>query len=118
MDGKTRPFSGNSSSVFSPFPGTVGRLRLLSAGWASTLRVIDQDLAGKTYKKITGKGQSVAILDTGVDYNHPALGGRWGKTVIAGYDFVNNDNDPMDETGHGTPGGRNGGRKNLYLWRG
>ena len=70
--------------------------------WAPTATVIDQDLAAREYKKITGKGQSVAILDTGVDYNHPALGGRWGKTVIGGYDFVDNDNDPMDTNGHGT----------------
>jgi subtilisin family serine protease len=77
--------------------------RLLSGPpWAPTARVIDQDLAARSFKKITGKGQAVAILDTGVDYNHPALGGGWGRTVIGGYDFVRNDNDPMDETGHGT----------------
>ncbi len=49
-----------------------------------------------------GDGYSVAVLDTGIDYNHPALGGGWGKRVIAGYDFVNNDPDPMDDNGHGT----------------
>src|ERR1051325_7082880 len=77
--------------------------RLLSGPpWAPTARVIDQDLAARAFKKITGKGQAVAILDTGVDYNHPALGGGWGRTVIGGYDFVNNDSDPMDENGHGT----------------
>src|SRR2546421_4724436 len=77
--------------------------RLLSGQpWAPTDKVIDQDLAAKAFKKITGKGQSIAILDTGVDYNHPALGGGWGKTVIGGYDFVSNDSDPMDENGHGT----------------
>src|SRR5437867_1633800 len=76
--------------------------RRLLAGWGSTISVIDQDVASKVYRKLTGKGQAVAILDTGVDYNHPALGGGWGRTVIAGYDFVNNDNDPMDQTGHGT----------------
>ena len=76
--------------------------RLLSGGWAPTARVDDQDLAIRAFKKITGRGQSVAILDTGVDYNHPALGGGWGRTVIGGYDFVNNDSDPMDQTGHGT----------------
>ncbi|MCA9041230.1 MAG: S8 family serine peptidase, partial [Planctomycetaceae bacterium] len=49
-----------------------------------------------------GTGYSVAVLDTGVDYTHTALGGGWGNRVIAGYDFVNNDSDPMDDNGHGT----------------
>jgi thermitase len=41
---------------------------------------------------------TIAIIDTGVDYNHPDLKGR----VIKGPDFVNGDNDPMDDNGHGT----------------
>ena len=49
-----------------------------------------------------GSGYSVAIIDTGIDYNNPALGGGWGKRVIAGYNFVNNTSDPMDDNGHGT----------------
>lgn len=40
----------------------------------------------------------VAILDTGVDYNHPDLAGK----VILGPDYQNGDNDPMDDNGHGT----------------
>lgn len=40
----------------------------------------------------------IAVVDTGVDYNHPDLSGR----MIAGYDFVNGDADPMDDNGHGT----------------
>ncbi len=47
------------------------------------------------------KGSSstvIAIVDTGVDYNHPELSGK----VIKGKDFINNDDDPMDDNGHGT----------------
>lgn len=52
----------------------------------------------------TGSGYAVAIIDTGVDYTHSALGGGFGEghRVIAGWDFVNNDANPMDDNGHGT----------------
>lgn len=43
-------------------------------------------------------GVTVAIVDTGVNCNHPDLSGN----CVAGYDFVNNDNDPNDDHGHGT----------------
>ncbi len=53
---------------------------------------------------ITGNGMEIAIVDTGVDYTHADLGGCFGEgcKVIGGYDFINNDNDPMDDYGHGT----------------
>ena len=46
----------------------------------------------------------VGILDTGIDYDHPALGGGFGSgyKVIGGYDIINNDDDPMDDNSHGT----------------
>jgi thermitase len=42
----------------------------------------------------------IAIIDTGIDYTHPDLDG--GRYVVDGYDFVNEDDDPMDDEGHGT----------------
>ncbi|CAE6379771.1 unnamed protein product [Rhizoctonia solani] len=65
-----------------------------------------------------GKGIKIGIIDTGVDYTHPALGGKFGpgNKIVRGYDFVGNaytglpdgpppvaDNDPLDQcNGHGT----------------
>jgi subtilisin family serine protease len=50
-----------------------------------------------TYEN-TGDGINVAILDTGIDYNHPDL----DENYAGGYDFVNNDEDPWDDQYHGT----------------
>ncbi len=41
----------------------------------------------------------VAVIDTGIDYTHPDLVDNY---VPLGYDFFNNDNDPMDDNSHGT----------------
>ncbi|KZL83766.1 minor extracellular protease vpr protein [Colletotrichum incanum] len=62
---------------------------------------------------ILGEGATVAIVDSGIQYTHPALGGGLGPeyTVAGGYDLVGDtwpdvpaqpDNDPMDKFGHGT----------------
>ncbi|MEB3205629.1 MAG: S8 family peptidase [Candidatus Sericytochromatia bacterium] len=46
----------------------------------------------------------LAIVDTGVDYNHPDFKSRDGRgsRVVKGKDFANMDDDPMDMHGHGT----------------
>jgi subtilisin family serine protease len=53
---------------------------------------------------VTGRGIRVALIDTGVDYTHPDLGGCFGPgcKVVDGYDLYNNDSDPRDDNGHGT----------------
>ena len=50
-----------------------------------------------------GNGIKIAIIDTGIDYNHQDLFGFGpnGK-VIGGYDFVDDDEQPIDTNGHGT----------------
>ncbi|MEH7344647.1 S8 family serine peptidase [Bacillus sp. JJ1532] len=50
----------------------------------------------------TGKGVTVAVIDTGVDYTHPDLANAFGS--YKGWDLVDNDNDPQ-ETPAGDPRG-------------
>lgn len=52
---------------------------------------------------IDGTGIKIAVIDTGVDFNHPDLFG-WGPDgkVIGGYNFVHEDEPPIDTNGHGT----------------
>lgn len=54
----------------------------------------------------TGKGVVVAVVDSGVNYNHLDLADHlWDggeEFPHHGYDIVNDDNDPMDDKGHGT----------------
>lgn len=45
-----------------------------------------------------GEGVRVAIIDSGVNYNHPDLDGNY----VGGWDFIQDDGDPMDVYGHGT----------------
>jgi len=51
-----------------------------------------------------GLGAVVCINDTGIDYNHEDLRANiWSDANGKhGYDFVNNDSDPMDDHNHGT----------------
>ncbi len=52
---------------------------------------------------INGEGVKIAVIDTGVDFNHPDLMG-WGSEgkVVGGYNFIKEGELPMDNNGHGT----------------
>jgi len=61
------------------------------------MRTIKADQAWNIYKGFTDI--VIAIIDSGIDYNHVDLSTHY---VAGGYDWVNNDNDPMDDNSHGT----------------
>ncbi|KAL7813601.1 subtilisin-like protein [Trichoderma aethiopicum] len=87
-------------------------------GSADVNRPLDMGNVQKLHDKgIKGKGVQVALIDSGIDYTHPALGGGFGRghKVAVGYDFVGDaydgsndpvpDGDPLatcEDGGHGT----------------
>ena len=69
---------------------------------ADSVSTIGATAMRSTYPWITGAGQVCAVIDTGMDYTHPALAGAY----LTGYDFGDSDANPMDNNpdtgGHGT----------------
>jgi subtilisin family serine protease len=81
---------GGLTAYFTSPPGTP-----LPAAYASIADADIDAVAG------TGGGGSQVIigsLDSGVDAGHPELTGK----LILGWDWVNSDNNPADDNGHGT----------------
>ncbi|HEV8608407.1 MAG TPA: S8 family serine peptidase [Tepidisphaeraceae bacterium] len=94
--------------------------RLLAMNWGPYPQLIDQDKAVADFPNITGKGVNIAIIDSGIDFNHPKLQGKiWtnpgeiahdgkdndGDGLIDntnGWDYYRGDNFPNDENSHGT----------------
>jgi subtilisin family serine protease/subtilase family serine protease len=66
-----------------------------SAQWG--LQKIEADWAWNVF--VGSRDVLVAVLDTGIDWHHPDLVDNY---VPLGYDWVNDDADPMDDYGHGT----------------
>ena len=53
-----------------------------------------------------GTGQTVVVIDSGIAYDHYALGGGYGSgyQVVGGWDFAENDADPYDDGSAGSHG--------------
>ncbi len=63
--------------------------------------------AAGPFHGLTGQGQTVVVIDSGIDYRHAALGGGLGGGfhVVGGYDFTTGIANPLDAGpagGHGT----------------
>lgn len=83
-------------TVVEPVPVASSTDQELLDSWG--VKRIGADMAAM--KGIKGAGSKVAILDTGIDFNHPDLKDNYK----GGYNFVYDNNDPYDDSryGHGT----------------
>ncbi|RDA87723.1 hypothetical protein CP532_1806, partial [Ophiocordyceps camponoti-leonardi (nom. inval.)] len=75
---------------------------IASSRWTHVMTQVD-----KLHREgFTGKGIKIAVVDSGVDYKHPALGGCFGSAcrVVKGDSFSSDGTrgDPIDCKGHGT----------------
>lgn len=59
---------------------------------------MQQVKAPRAWTVSLGSGQRVAVIDSGLDVGHP----EFSDKLVAGRDFVQNDDNPQDEHGHGT----------------
>lgn len=86
-----------SPDVASVWPNDTFRLNLPSSDGESGLTgggVTYDEVAALRADGLDGTGIKVGVLDTGLDYRHPAI----ADTYRGGYDAVDNDDDPMETT--------------------
>lgn len=77
-----------SSVVMQP----LGNITTEGHGWTDLA-------AARNLYGLQGQGQTVAIIDSGIAYDHVALGGGLGSSykVVGGWDFAENDANPYDD---------------------
>lgn len=77
----------------------------VAAAVTSAVDLASASVATNTYG-YTGAGQTVVIIDSGIAWDHTALGGGIGSDhhIVGGWDFAENDADPYDDGPMGTHG--------------
>jgi len=66
--------------------------------WQWGLQAISVDNIWERVPLEQRSGITIAVVDTGVDIDHPDL----SENIVDGYDFVGNDSNADDDNGHGT----------------
>ena len=107
------------TAVYPVLPAKLEPLTPVEPDMETAIAMTGADVA-QSELGLTGRGVRVGIVDTGIDYDHPDLGGCFGAgcRVETGYDFVGDffnasdirkgvrniapDPDPDDCNGHGT----------------
>ncbi len=85
----------------------VHALQNESVGLINASRVHNLSIGNNS---VIGRNTAICVIDTGISYNHSdfgncSLAGLQNNSCAAvtpGFDFVNNDNDPLDDEGHGS----------------
>ena len=93
LDDRGNVRRGNPSPLQSTDDAGTPNDPLYDRQWA--LAKIEAEAA---WKVSTGSNITIAVIDSGVDLDHPELEAR----VVEGYDFVNGDTEADDDYGHGT----------------
>lgn len=77
---------------------TIVAVGAAPAGVAVTPSQLELTGFSAVASNLDGDGVTVAIVDSGIDPDHPSFAGR----IAPGWDFVDGDDRPDDENGHGT----------------
>lgn len=97
------------SGAIGPFPSSEMRSPVenlpISPHLESAHRLADWGDARSNFG-LSGGGQTVAVIDSGIAWDHQALGGGFGSLyrVVGGWDFAENDANPYDDAPAGFHG--------------
>ncbi len=88
-----------SHALIQPFANVQPSATTEGHGWTDLA-------AAREQYGLRGGGQTVAIIDSGIAYDHVALGGGLGSSykVVGGWDFAENDANPYDDAPAGFHG--------------